>query len=124
MLKTTSKEIEYKGKKYKIVFNLNVLEEIQNKYGSLDNWGAILEPPASPETGEAVMPDIKEIINSFEIMLNEGIEISNDENGTNDPPLTHKQVGRIVSDVGIDQVFETIQNVAVDSTKDTSAKNA
>lgn len=123
MLKTTMQEINYKGKKYNIVFNLNVLEEIQNKYGSLDNWGAILEP-TDPETGAALIPDIKEVINSFEIMINEGIEIMNDDNGTNEPLLNHKQVGRIVSEVGVENIFAAMQTVAVDSTKDPNEKNA
>lgn len=123
MLKTTMREINYKGKKYNIVFNLNVLEEIQNKYGSLDNWGAILEP-TDPKTGAALIPDIKEVINSFEIMINEGIEIMNDDNGTNEPLLNHKQVGRIVSEVGVENIFAAMQGVAIDSTKEPNEKNA
>ena len=38
-----SSEVNYKGKNYKLVFNLNVMEEIQNKYGTLDKWGELTD---------------------------------------------------------------------------------
>ena len=38
-MKEVSSIIEYKGKEYKIVFNLNVMQEIQEEYGSLREWG-------------------------------------------------------------------------------------
>lgn len=38
-MKDVSGEIEYKGKKYKLVFNFNGMEKIQEKYGSIEKWG-------------------------------------------------------------------------------------
>ena len=42
-MKEISKEFEYKGKEYKLVFNLNVMEVIQDKYGTLENWGKLTD---------------------------------------------------------------------------------
>ena len=58
-------------------------------------WGKLCQPP--DKTSEA---NIKALKFGIAAMINEGIDISNDENGTNDPPVTLKQVGRILSDVG------------------------
>ena len=35
--------IETDGKKIPLVFNLNVMEEIQEQYGSLEKWGEITQ---------------------------------------------------------------------------------
>lgn len=119
-MKEVSREIEYKGKKYKIVFNLNVMESIQDNYGSFEAWGNLTdgtvgrdgEPLKEGETGEV---DIKALIFGFQEMLNEGIEIDNEDNGTNDPPLTHKQVGRIISVLTQEKVSEEVNNLVIES---------
>lgn len=36
-MKEISKTLEYKDKTYKLVFNLNVMQVIQEKYGTLEN---------------------------------------------------------------------------------------
>ena len=38
-MKKMKSEINYKGKEYSLVFNLNVMEEIQDEYKSLEAWG-------------------------------------------------------------------------------------
>lgn len=109
-MKDVSTTIKYKDKEYKLVFNLNVMETIQDEYGSIEKWGAICEPGK----GE---PNVKALKFGFAAMLNEGIEITNDEKGTDDPPLTLKQVGRIISDIGIDQAATALSSTVVKSTK-------
>lgn len=101
--------IETKNRNYPIVFNLNVMEEIQEQYGSLDNWGEITQ-----NNGEAKIKDLKAGIIA---MINEGIDIENEENGTNEPMVTLKQVGRIMTEVGIAEVTKKIQEITVASTK-------
>ena len=56
-------------------------------------------------------------------MINEGIEIDNDDNGTDNPLLTEKQVGRIISELGIDDVAEQMQNTVVGSTQSTEKQS-
>ena len=106
---------EVNGKEYTLAWNLNVMEEMQDKYGSLEAWGKISE-------GEE--PKISSIIDAFEAMLNEGIEIDNEKNGTNEKPLTHRQIGRIISAYGVENAAETMKNAISEATKDDTRKNA
>ena len=57
-------------------------------------------------------------------MINEGIEIDNDENGTDEPLLTEKKVGRIITDVGLANATKALNQTVINSTKDDSGKNA
>lgn len=116
-MKEITKKIEYKGTEYKLVFNLNVMEEIQNKYGTVSRWGEITDG------GKKNEPNIKALRFGITCMINEGIEIDNDEEGTDKPLLTEKQVGRIISELGIDEVAEQMQSAVVDSTQ-SSEKNS
>ena len=109
-MKDISGEIEYKGKKYKLVFNLNVMEEIQEKYGSIEKWGSECEP----KDGE---PNIKALKFGFAAMLNEGLEITNEENGTNEKPLTLRQVGRIISEIGTENAVMALNSTVIKSTQ-------
>lgn len=115
-MKNAAQEIEYKGKTYKLAFDLNVMEAIQDEYGSIEAWGKLTEP----EEGE---PNVKALVFGVTEMINEGIDIANDEDGTNEKPLTHKQVARILTEVGLESVAEKMQKSVIDSTEDDS-KNA
>lgn len=112
-MKDAMQTIEYKGKTYKLVFDLNVMEAIQDEYGSIEAWGKLTEP----EDGE---PNVKAIVFGVTEMINEGIDIDNDENGTDEKPLTHKQVARILTEVGLESVAEKMQKSVIDSTEDDS----
>ena len=113
MIDTVSSTIEYKGKTFKLVFNLNVMEAIQDEYESLDKWGELTDG----STGE---PDIKALKFGFTEMLNEGIEIDNEDNGTNEPLLTSKQVGRIITEAGLQTVQDKVNEVVIASAGDTN----
>lgn len=95
--------------KYPLVFNLNVMEEIQDQYGSLDRWGELTQGNGEPR--------VKELKNGILAMMNEGIDIENEDNGTNLPLLTAKQVGRIMTEVGIDKIVEKIREITIASTQ-------
>lgn len=112
-MKSKLQEIEYDGKKYKLAFDLNVMEAIQDEYGSIEAWGKLVEP----EGGE---PNIKAVVFAATEMINEGIEISNDENGTDEKPLTHRKVARILTEVGLEYATGKVKQAAVDSTADDS----
>ena len=108
-MKNTVVYIEANGKRYPLAFNLNVMEEIQEHYGSLDAWGKVTQG-----TGE---PKVKDLKYGVTAMLNEGIDMENESNGTNEPMLTAKQVGRIMTDVGIDKVVSAIQEITIASVR-------
>ena len=115
-MKSKLQEIEYKDKTYKLAFDLNVMEAIQDEYGSIEAWGKLVEP----EEGE---PNIKALVFGATQMINEGIEISNDEDGTDEKPLSHRKVARILTEVGLEPVADKVQKSVIDSTADDS-KNA
>lgn len=112
----TNPEFEFNGRKYNLVFNLNVMEAIQKKYGTLGKWGE-----ATGAGGEE--PQISAIIDGFEIMLNEGEEIKNETRPENFKPITHKQVGRIISGIGLPKATELLNAVVSEATAN-DAKNA
>lgn len=109
--------IETEKKKIPLVFNLNVMEEIQEKYGTLEKWGEIT-------TGDGE-PKVKDLKAGIMAMMNEAIDIENEENGTDEKPLSEKQVGRIMTEVGIKAIVEKIQEITIASTKsgDNEGKN-
>lgn len=115
-MKDISSALQYKGREYKVVFNLNVMEAIQAEYGSTTAW---IEKAEGENGGE---PDAKAVIFGFAQMLNEGIDIDNDDNGTNHPPMTLKQVGRMLSEVGLANANKLMQDTIIESSK-TGQKN-
>lgn len=113
MTKKTNDAIVYKGQEYHLAFNLNVMQAIQEEYGSLDEWGKQTE-------GENGEPNAKAVIFGFAAMLNEGIDIDNEDNNADIKPLTLKQVGRLIGTVGMDAITEQMQDIVVASTEDGS----
>jgi hypothetical protein len=109
-MKDFNGEIQYKGKAYKLVFNLNVMENIQEKYGSLEKWGNLTD-------GQDGEPNAKAVIFGFTEMLNEGIDIENEENGTDIKPLTLKQVGRMITEIGLANATAQLNDTVVKSTQ-------
>lgn len=109
-MKNNNVEIEYKNKTYNLVFNLNVMEAIQEEYETLDNWGLLTD-------GKKGEPNAKAVIYGFTQMINEGIDIANDENGTEEKLLTLKQVGRIITEVGLEQATMKLNKAVIESTK-------
>lgn len=109
-MKDFSGEIEYNGKKYKLVFNLNVMEAIQEKYDTLGKWGKLTD-------GSKGEPNAKAVIFGFTAMINEGIEIENEERGVEQKPLTLKQVGRMISNIGLQTATMALNSTVIESTK-------
>ena len=113
-MKNAVQTIEYRGKTYRLVFDLNVMESIQDEYGSIEAWGKLTEPEDGGE------PNIKALVFGVTEMINEGIDIDNDEDGTDEKPLTHRKVARILTEVGLESVAEKMQKSVIDSTEDDS----
>lgn len=110
------KHIKANEKEYPIAFTLNVMELIQEKYGNMKKWGEVLQP-----TGEE--PKIKDIKWTFKEFINEGIDIENEERNENRSFVTEKQVGRIISSIGMSEITSVMQNLTVDSMKTDDLKN-
>lgn len=108
MKKKQTNTITYKGEEYPLIFNLNVMETIQEEYGSVEKWGELVE-------GDE--PRAKDIKFGFTAMLNEGIDIFNEENDADRAFLTEKQVGRIISEIGLAATADKLKKTVVDSTR-------
>ena len=129
--------IQYKGKNLSLIFNLNVMEKIQEEYGTIDAWGELTDGTAYAKkayeaenhkkawesltnaekakySGE---PDVKAVIFGYTEMLNEGVDIANEENGTNEPFFTKKQVGRIITEIGLANATKELNKTVVESSK-------
>ncbi len=98
--------LETEAGKYPIIFTINVMEAIQEKYGSFDNWNKLVQ-----QKGE---PDIKAIKFFMMEAINEGIDIQNERTHENRAFVTEKQVGRILTEVGFresaSKIFKTISD--------------
>ena len=116
-MKDIRKAIEYNGVKYPVVFNLNVMERIQEEYGELAKWGELTD-------GSRGEPNAKAIIFGLTEMINEGIDIENEETGEERKFLTKKQVGRIVTNVGLENATKVTNDAVIESTKVEQPKNA
>lgn len=119
MAKKKTNFIKYKGKEYELAFNLNVMEEIQEEYGSIAAWGELTEA--------AEEPNAKAVKFGLGAMINEGIDIYNedhrdDEDFKERKPFTEKQIGRLITEIGLANVANTINTTVVNSTK-TDEKN-
>ena len=97
-------------KTYPLAFTLNVLEAIQKEYKSYETWGKLTDSKEKEINLEALIFGIRE-------MINEGIDIENEKNENKQDFLTHKQVGRIITKLGLKEVAQTMNEVVVDSTK-------
>lgn len=114
--------LTYKGKEYKLIFNLNVLESIQDEYGTLTKW---IEKAYGKNTGE---PSAKALAFCIAAMVNEGIDIENEESDTHKDPITAKQANRMLSEFmkehGVEKVVEKIDKLMGDSLQGSeSSKN-
>lgn len=103
MLNEEKTIIEYKGRTYSLVFNMNVMELIQQEFKSLDKWFDMISDNSSEV-------NIGALITGMMFMLNEGIEIDNEDTDENTPMFTKKQVGRILTAIGLDKMNEKIQD--------------
>lgn len=112
-MKDINGNIQYKGKSYPLVFNLNVMEKIQEEYGSISAWGDLAYKDE---------PNAKAVLFGLTEMLNEGIDIQNEENGTQEEFLTKKQVGRMLTDFGLAEATAVMGNT-ISASSQSNEKN-
>lgn len=141
------------GKEYKAIFNLNVMQSIQVEYGTFESWGELTDGFVYDENGkrkikldsdgnpiikkiknkngeevevevyETKEVDIKALIFGIKEMINEAIDIDNENNQLNQPLLTEKQVGRLITAMGIEKATSKLNETVIESTKDDTPKN-
>lgn len=99
-------------KKYPVAFTLNVMATLQKEYGSYDAWRLKL----IKDNDE---PDADALTFGFMEMINEGIDIENENKGTDVKPLTQRQVGRIITRIGLQKAFDKMKEVQGADTEST-----
>ena len=95
---------------YPLVFNLNVIEKLQDKYGSYEKWGEMTDGKEKEINIGALKFGILE-------MINEGIDIENENKETKREFLTLKQVGRLITELGMKKLTDKVQETVIESTK-------
>jgi hypothetical protein len=102
------------GIEYPLAFNINVIEIMQDKFGSITGFSKALSPTETIDGEEAKkeprMSDVKFI---YKECINEGIDIENEGKAEQRPFLTEKQVGRIIG--SITDTAGTIKQLVVKS---------
>lgn len=111
-MKDINGKLQYKDKTYTLVFNLNVMEDIQEEYGTLAQWGELTD-------GVNGEPNAKAVLFGLTAMINEGIDIDNEDREEKLPFLTKKQVGRILTEVGIFDATTAMHDTVIASTQST-----
>lgn len=117
-MKETFETIEYKSKKYPLVCNINVMEEIQKRYKSFTEWSNLCGG-----TTDKKEVDIAAFKTGILLMINEGLLIESEDNGTEFKEMTPRQVGRLISDVGLVEVTNKLTKVIVESVGVDTRKN-
>ena len=104
------KHIKANEVEYPLVFNLNVMEKIQDEYETIEQWGKLTDGKEQEVNMKAFKFGIKE-------MINEGIDIENESQENKRDFITDKQAGRIITDLGIQKMVSESQNTIIEATK-------
>lgn len=108
--------LETETEKFPLVFTLNVMESIQEKYGTIEAWSNLIQ-----RDGE---PDIKALKFFITEAINEGIEIENEKNCGKRKAITSKKAGRILTEIGLSGAASKIMATISDSVEmDEAGKN-
>lgn len=110
------KHIKVNEIEYPLVFNLNVMEKIQDRYETIENWGDLTDGKEK-EDGTKQEINVKALKFGITEMINEGIDIENENKEIKREFLTDKQVGRIITELGIEKIANDVQNTVIESTK-------
>lgn len=103
-------EMNVEGIRYPLVFNLNVMETIQEEYKTIQKWGELTD-------GSKGEVNVKALKFGLTEMINEGIDIENENLEEKRPFLTAKQVGRLITQMGTENAVIQLNNAIVESTK-------
>ena len=99
--------LETKTEKYPLVFTLNVMESIQEKYGTIEAWSNLIQ-----RDGE---PDIKALKFFITEAINEGLEMEAEKTGEKRETISTKKAGRILTEIGLSGAANKIMATISDS---------
>lgn len=112
-MKDISDTLEYKGQKYPVIFNINVLEALQEEYGTFNAW--LNKIYSEDENDKDFEPDVKAIKFAYFKMINEGIRIENKTANEKREFLDKEDVGEIISELGLRTAFRKLNDLTRES---------
>ena len=122
------------------------MQSIQVEYGTFESWGKLTDGIAYDENGERILlldekgkpvtrkqknesgqevevnvyetkeVDIKALIFGIKEMINEAIDIDNETASEKQPLLTERQVGRLITAMGLANATNQLNKTVIDST--------
>ena len=114
-MKDISDTLEYKGKQYKIVFDFNVMQDLQEEYGTFNNW---VEEAYGKKSGE---PSVKALSFAIMSMVNNGIDEANEDRKPEEQEkyITARTANRMLTEFaktkGLNNVIKQIDGLMSDS---------
>ena len=107
--------LETETEKFPMAFTLNVMEKIQDEYGTTKVWSDLIQ-----REGE---PDIKALKFFITESINEGLEIEAEKTGEKAKSITSKKAGRILTEVGLAGTASKIMSTIAESIQTEPEKN-
>lgn len=99
--------LETDTEKFPLAFTLNVMESIQNEYGTLSEWSELIRNKKEP--------NIKALKFFITEAINEGIDIENEKSSEKRVPIASSKAGRIITEIGLKKVANTITKMITES---------
>ena len=106
------------GKKYPMCLSINVMAELQKKYGSFEETMELIDSSKQNEINYAVLVDF------YYYSINEGIDIYNENKNEQEKMnfVSERQAGRIISELGFAKSKETAKSTVISTDASTSKK--
>ena len=101
--------LETDSEKFPLAFTLNVMESIQDEYGTLSEWSELIRNQKEP--------NIKALKFFITEAINEGIDIENEKSDEIRASITSAKAGRIITEIGFQKVAKTINKMVSESVK-------
>ena len=101
--------LETNSENFPLAFTLNVMESIQDEYGTLSEWSELIRNQKEP--------NIKALKFFITEAINEGIDIENEKSGEKRAPIISSKAGRIITEIGFKKVAKTINKMVSESVK-------
>lgn len=99
--------LETDSEKFPLAFTLNVMEALQDEYGTLSEWSELIRNQKEP--------NIKALKFFITEAINEGIDIENEKSSEKRVPITSSKAGRIITEIGLKKVANTITKMITES---------
>lgn len=108
------------GKQYPMCLSINVMAELQKKYGSFEETMELIDSSKQNEINYAVLIDF------YYYSINEGIDIYNENKNEQEKInfVSERQAGRIISELGFAKSKETAKSTVISTDTSTSTKSA